>query len=66
MVILLVFAPQSSQSRPPEENESDQCPDTLKPDGMNPYKMRGVLTPDGDEIMCCGLNPGFFYKGICE
>ncbi|CAK8679721.1 unnamed protein product [Clavelina lepadiformis] len=66
MVILLVFAPQSSQSRPPETNEPDQCPDTLKPDGINPYKMRGVLTPAGDEIMCCGLNPGFYYKGPCN
>ncbi|CAK8679773.1 uncharacterized protein LOC143463128 [Clavelina lepadiformis] len=66
ILALLVSALQGCQSRPPETNEPDQCPDTLKPEGINPYKMRGVLTPDGVEIMCCGLNPGFYYTGPCN
>ncbi|XP_076817644.1 uncharacterized protein LOC143463144 isoform X1 [Clavelina lepadiformis] len=64
--VMVTFAQQSSQTSLWPENERDQCPDTLKPEGINPYKMGLVLTPAGDEITCCGLNPGFYYTGPCN
>ncbi|XP_076816984.1 uncharacterized protein LOC143462638 isoform X2 [Clavelina lepadiformis] len=65
MLIFLIvgfIAPTSSQGVL-NDDEPDQCPNTLMPDGLNGYKMISV---DDEETMCCGCNPGFRYKGPCE